>query len=141
MCYLGAILGHLGAMLGQIWRHLGLAWCYLGATLCLPGPTVPLPSFLPIAIKFCLKTCVSCKRNACFWNPPTWAVSRTTFEASLGRSWALLDYREATLEPSWAILGPSWAILGLPGASLAELTKNLPWQILCNAKFARANFA
>ena len=45
------------------------------------------------------------------------------------------------------ILGPSWAVLGLSWLSLRKtclgklcVTQNLLWQILCNAKFARANF-
>ena len=80
-------------------------------------------------------------RNACFWNPPTLAVSKATVGAPLGPSWAILGYLKATLVLSWAILAPSWAILGLPGAILTEFLQNLLEHILCTAKFASANFA
>ena len=79
--------------------------------------------------------------SACFWNPPTWAVSGATVGACLGLSWAILGYLQATVELSWAILSHLGPILGILGAIPTEFTQNLPEQILRNAKFARANFA
>merc|ERR1712026_605634 len=103
------------------------------------GATLPLLYLPPISLRiFLKKTYVLSKRNACFWNPPTLAVSRVTFGASLGPSWAILKPPWSHLGPYWAHLGP---ILGLPGATPAEFTQNLPGQSLRNAKFALANFA
>ena len=80
-------------------------------------------------------------RNACFWNPPTLAVSGATVGAGLRPSWAILGYLQATMELSWAILSHLGPILGILGAIPTEFTQNLLRQILRNAKFAGANFA
>ena len=99
--HLGAILGYLGpswAILGPSWGHLGPIleppWAILGPSWGHFGPswgyftsTLP-PADLNQKFK---KTCVSSRRNASFWNPPTLAVSRATFGASLGPSWAILE--------------------------------------------------
>ena len=64
-------------------------------------------------------------------------MSRATFGASWGLSWAILQPPRSHLGLYWAHLVPT---LGLPGAILAEFMQNLLGQILCNAKFATANF-
>ena len=91
---LGPSWGHLGAILGPSWAHVGATLGHLGAIL---GPFWAFLGLLclyftpPISIRSLKKTCVSSRRNASFWNPPTLAVSRATFGASLGPSWAILE--------------------------------------------------
>merc|ERR1712026_10638 len=117
--HLVAILGHLGAILGRSWGHLGPAWGYFTSTL--------LPADLSQDF---FETCVSSARNACFWNPPTLAVSRATVGASLGPSWAILGHIEPILGPSWAFLGLSWPSLRKICQGKFCVTQNLPGQIL-----------
>ena len=144
LAYLGPSRGLRGAILGPSWANFGTTLGYLGAIL---GRFWAILGLLYLYSLSCRsqcgfsKTCVSLMRNVCFWNPLTLAVSRGTVGAFLGPSGAIVGYLETTLDylgPYWAHLGP---ILGCPGASLAEFQQNLPRQILCNAKFARANFA
>ena len=154
-------MGLSWGLLGPFWGHRGLYWGDLGPILGLPGATCPLLYFPPISVNI-VKLVVWLMRNACFWNPPTLAVSKATVGAPLGPSWAILGYLKATLVPSWAILAPSWAHLGPSWGHLDRVsakfagahfvyckiclgkfcvTQNLLGQILRNAKFAVANFA
>ena len=140
MGYLGAILEPSGGHLGLFWGHRGLSWGDLWPILGLPGATLPLLHCPPISVKI-VKLVVWLMRNACFWNPPTLAVSKATVGAPLGPSWAIWGHPEAIWEPSWAIVGPSWAYLGPSWGHLDRVSANLLGHILCNAKFAWANFA
>ena len=81
-----------------------LSWCYLGAILGPLGTMVPLLYFLLISARIFKNLCFVYAK-CLFWNLLTLAVSLATFGVSLGPSWAILGYLEATLEPSWAILG------------------------------------
>ena len=105
-------MGYLGAILGPFWAFLGLLYLYFTSRRSQSGFK---------------KTCVSSRRNASFWDPPTLAVSGATFGASLGPSWAILKPPWSHLGPYWAHLGP---ILGLPGAIPAALRK-ICWSKFC----------
>ena len=140
MGHLWAILGLSWGHLGPVWSHLGLSWGYLGVILGLPGATLPLLYCPPISVKIFAPAFCRCEMFV-FGILLLWQFPELLLENPWGHlapSWPILQAPWSHLGPYWAHLGP---ILGLPGAILAELTQNLPWQSLCNAKFARANFA
>ena len=124
-------------MLEPPWAILGLSWGHPGPAGGYFTSTLP-PSDLSR----------DCKKNLCYVDAKRLFLESSYRGFVQSYVWrilgAILGYLGAILKPPWNHLGRYWAhlgpILGLPGAILAEFMQNLLGQILCNAKFATANF-
>ena len=140
---LGAILGYLGAMLRLSWAISETPWAISGRSWGHFGPLLYPADLNQGFQKLVFRGCEMLVFGILLsWLCPElpWSFLEA-IAGNLGLSCshlgAILGYIGPILGLSWAFLEPSWPSL----RGNFCVTQNLLWQILRNAKFAKANFA